>query len=155
MGELEEQISQWKEQLKAAINQVNYDSQHSELLSGGSLLSAAVTADDHRKRMEHSTQLMNQGSEHVIQMNRIAQETIEMGAETMENLERQGVQINESRGKLRDINASLDRAQKTMRKIGRTLMTNKIFLGLAVVAVLVIIGVIVFVKFGLPLSSDE
>mmetsp|Transcript_17548 Transcript_17548/g.22316 ORF Transcript_17548/g.22316 Transcript_17548/m.22316 type:complete len:128 (-) Transcript_17548:18-401(-) len=124
-------------------------------MAGGSLLSAAVTADDHRQKMEHSTQLMNQGSEHVIQMNRIAQETIEMGADTMERLEQQGVQINQSRSKLRDINASLDRANKTMRKIGRTLMTNKIFLVLAVIAVLVIIGVVVFLKFGLPLGGSE
>lgn len=43
-----------------------------------------------------------------------------------------------------------------MRKIGRTLLTNKIFLGLAVVAVLIIILIVVFIKFGWnPLSSSD
>lgn len=50
--------------------------------------------------MEHSTAVMNQGSDHVTQMNRIAQETIEIASETMENLDRQGDQINQSRNKV-------------------------------------------------------
>merc|ERR1712100_625750 len=129
---------------RAAKSQVTYELEHGELLAGGSLLSEAVTADDHRKKMDHATQLMNQGSDHVIQMNRVAQDTIELAADTMEMLDEQGNQISRGREKVRDINASLDRSQKTMRKIGRTLMTNKIFIVLGILAVLFIIAVILF-----------
>lgn len=58
--------------------------------------------------MEHSTQIMNQASDHVTQMNRIAQETIEIASETMENLDRQGEQINQSRNKVRNLNITLE-----------------------------------------------
>ena len=51
--------------------------------------------------MEHSTQLMKQGLEHILQMKRLTQETIEIGADTMERLEQQGVHINQSRSKVR------------------------------------------------------
>jgi len=105
--------------------------------------------------MEHATQVMSQGSDHVTQMNRIAQETIEIAADTMEMLEEQGGQINRGRDRLRDMNQSLNRAQKTMRKIGRTLMTNKIFMILGVIAVLVIIFLVIFLKFGGSLLSGS
>ena len=50
--------------------------------------------------MDHATQLMNQGSDHVIQMNRVAQDTIELAADTMEMLDEQGNQISRGREKV-------------------------------------------------------
>ena len=67
--EFEDEITQWRNQFRAvgfeymcnyyifiysiigqAKSQVTYELEHGELLAGGSLLSEAVTADDHRKK---------------------------------------------------------------------------------------------------------
>ena len=53
--------------------------------------------------MEQSTKYLGKGSEHVIEMNRIAQETIDIGAQTMELLEEQGQQIDRSRKRVTKI----------------------------------------------------
>ena len=55
---------------------------------------------DRLGRMDHATQVMSQASGHVVQMNRIAQDTIEMAADTMVMIDDQGNQIHAGRDRV-------------------------------------------------------
>lgn len=142
-----EEIDQWKRQLKAAQQQASYGADREALMSGARS-HLAVTSMDQRQVMEEASDSMARASDYVTQSRRLAQDTIDVGADTLMMLEEQGQTIERINSRVGRINESLVRSAKTMRSIGLRLITNKIILAFAGLLVIVfIVGIVAFKLF--------
>mmetsp|Transcript_19903 Transcript_19903/g.76259 ORF Transcript_19903/g.76259 Transcript_19903/m.76259 type:complete len:227 (+) Transcript_19903:169-849(+) len=142
-----DEIEQWKKQLAAAQQQASYGADREALMSGARS-HLAVTSMDQRQIMEEASDSMSRASDYVTQSRRVAQETIDVGADTLMMLEEQGQTIERINSRVGRINESLQRSAKTMRSIGLRLITNKIILAFAgLVVIVAIVGLIAFELF--------
>eukprot|EP01094_Clydonella_sp_ATCC50884_P003603 TRINITY_DN12751_c0_g1_i1.p1 TRINITY_DN12751_c0_g1~~TRINITY_DN12751_c0_g1_i1.p1 ORF type:complete len:213 (+),score=89.35 TRINITY_DN12751_c0_g1_i1:159-797(+) len=144
VSEYEKELATWK----SDIDDAKYSSEHKSLLGGASGMEMLdVTSDDHRARLAHSTQKINRGSTYIQQAQEIAEDTLDLGVNSMAELKRQEEVMEGGIRKVGGMNERLSEAQRVMRQISRTLVQNKLMLIGIIMLLLLAMGIIIYLKF--------
>jgi len=153
VDDYKEEITLWKKQLAQAR----------QTLSRNELLEidddeVRVTLNDgaqHRNRFEESTERLYSTGNNFKQTLQVLNETHETADESAEQLEQQREKLQGIRARLGRINDLIGQAGRSMRKISRQLMMNRIFVvGLCLVmSILIAIGIFLGIFLPLKLHS--
>eukprot|EP01119_Soliformovum_irregulare_P008457 TRINITY_DN21575_c0_g1_i1.p1 TRINITY_DN21575_c0_g1~~TRINITY_DN21575_c0_g1_i1.p1 ORF type:complete len:232 (+),score=52.56 TRINITY_DN21575_c0_g1_i1:174-869(+) len=152
----ESEVAKLRTELRRAITAFR-DATTREALFGG-LKGEAMSASsmEQRERMIATTQKM-QKSNDILQgciQEMAANEKLVIEV-IMPELERNGDQLRGILPKMQGINGSLSRSGKVMNSIGRRLMTNKIVMGLIILALIFGIVIVIYFKWFWKSSSQS
>lgn len=78
---------------------------------------------------------------------RIADESVEIGQTTLENLDSQRGQLEHARHKLDGTNMELGRARRTLRTMWIAALGNKVLLIIIILVLLLIMGIIIYMRW--------
>ncbi|KJE89246.1 hypothetical protein, variant 2 [Capsaspora owczarzaki ATCC 30864] len=106
-----------------------------------------TTSLDQRQAYASSTQRISRTSEKLVEGQRMLQETTEMGANVMVELDRQGKVIEGASNKVHDVDSSLARSMRLLKSMSRRLVQNKVLLFGIIFVLIGIIFLALFFKF--------
>lgn len=98
--------------------------------------------------MDRGDQVLDEGDDAIKRMLKKLSETKDVSNNIKVNLVKQREQLENTQRNLKEIDYSLDRANKTLKTMLKTIATDKIVLGLIVVIVLAIIAIIIVAAVG-------
>jgi len=126
-----------------------------ETLFAGARLNNLDTAMDQKERLLHTTQRAKASHQELKDAMVIAEETLGVGAEALENLDRQRDVMMRVRANLRGTFDQLGKAGGILRGMALRAVQNKLIMGVIILVLLVTAGLIVYFKWFSSSSSDS
>eukprot|EP01112_Ceratiomyxa_fruticulosa_P006194 TRINITY_DN1698_c0_g1_i13.p1 TRINITY_DN1698_c0_g1~~TRINITY_DN1698_c0_g1_i13.p1 ORF type:complete len:267 (+),score=60.22 TRINITY_DN1698_c0_g1_i13:264-1064(+) len=115
---------------------------------GGIVLHDTGLNSDQRDKVARDTERMQKGSSALKQALITAEETVDVGGKTLEELGRQREMMERQSSRLDEINEKLGVAGKIIQGMARRVVTNKIIMSIIILVMIAAIILIVWVKFG-------
>jgi len=138
-----------QQQLK--LLQTSFDSQKRDLerlrQAGAGRRPNKAERDDARQRLLEGKALVDESEESLLNTQRTLASTAETGQATMSTLVVQREQIIRTRDTVRDTDDIVSRARRTIQRIARRTVTNKLITGLVILLELGGVGLVVWWKF--------
>lgn len=137
--------------LKQDHERENKSGGRADLLSGRGGLDGGLDDDENmsnqqRQRVLQSTSKLNDTSARLDHIMRLNAENEQMGADVLNNLQLQREQIIRSKENLDATNTSLTRSNRTIGRMMRRVITNKIIIAIIILVLLAAIGLILYFK---------
>jgi len=149
--EYETEVSKLRGSVRKAESQMTAD--RTELFSGYKEPDMSASLDQ-RERLLHTTEKLDNSTATIKQSIATAEETVGVGIEIMENLDKQKRQMVGMRENLSGIEEQLSKAKIVLQKMARRVITNKLIMAGIVLVLILGILVIVYVKWFAGSSSD-
>jgi len=150
----ENELTVIKSNLRRAEASASASSDRDELF-GGYKESNMASSMESRQRLIDNTQKLDKSSRYLENALITAHETIEVGINSMELLDRQKNTLKNSIHKTEDIDHELGTARKLVRSISRGIIGNKIVVAVIAIVLLAGIGFIVYWVWIKPMTSDS
>jgi len=141
----ENEISKLRISVRKAEAQMS-TSDRSELFSGFTSPDMSASLDQ-RERLLNATEKLDNSTNLIKQSQATANETVEVGVEIMENLDKQKRQMVGMRENLSGIEEQLSKAKVILQKMARRVVTNKLIMAGIVLVLFLGIGIVVYVKW--------
>jgi len=106
-----------------------------------------MTSLDQRERLLKTTQKLQNTSNILEDAIRTADDTVNHGIKTMEELDQQSQKIRNMKDKTGDINDELGRGRRIMRSMSRRAVQTKVIIAVIILVLLIAIGFIVYYKW--------
>lgn len=139
----EQEISVIKRNLSKYSQTANRDS----LLTGGAAGRTASLETQQRSFLVQGTQALSRGSDSLARTQQIAAETDAIGNDILEDLTDQREQLTRVQTRVHETGATLKRSAKTIRTMGRRVVTNKLILVVIIIIEIAILAGVVYWKF--------
>ncbi|KAI9218251.1 snare region anchored in the vesicle membrane C-terminus-domain-containing protein [Blastocladiella britannica] len=101
---------------------------------------------DQRTRLLQGTERLQGMNDRLTNAQRLALESEQSGAETLQELRRQREQLERARHTLQDVDGDVDRAGRTLRSMARRVSTDKLLSGCIVFVLVVLIIMVLILK---------
>ena len=98
--------------------------------------------------MEYGDKILDKGDDAITRMLKKIGESKEVAGNIKLNLTKQKEQLEKTQANLKEIDYSLDRANKTIKNMVKAYATDKIILGLIVIIILAIIAIVIVAAVG-------
>eukprot|EP01121_Diplochlamys_sp_Union-15-3_P022941 TRINITY_DN9921_c0_g1_i1.p1 TRINITY_DN9921_c0_g1~~TRINITY_DN9921_c0_g1_i1.p1 ORF type:complete len:245 (+),score=41.98 TRINITY_DN9921_c0_g1_i1:37-771(+) len=129
--------------LKSIAENAEQKTDRAKLLSGGENEGSL----DDKEQFISLTQKKESSTRTLEKATKDAEELVELGGEIITNLGEDREKIIRSRNKLRGVNETMDQATRKIRDIGTRILGNKIIRLVIILALILVIATIVFMKF--------
>jgi len=143
----ENEVSKLKTSLRKATMQIRAQNDRDALFVGDLKDEHLQSSLDQRERLLSATEKLERSNTDLQHSIATAEETMGIGIEVMENLERQKGVMMGIRGKLGNINENLGKASRIMRIMARRVVTNKLIMAIIILVLLLAICLIIYFKF--------
>ena len=117
------------------------------MLGGGAAGRNASLETQQRSLLLQGTQALSRGSESLARTQQIAAETDAIGNDILEDLTEQREQLTRVQTRVHETDATLKRSAKTIRTMGRRVVTNKLILVVIIILEIAILAGVVYWKF--------
>lgn len=144
LNECKADCEKLKSQFKAAKAQ---SAERNQLLGDSDSINMDATSMDQRSRLLAGTHRLNDASRRLEESHRIAIETENIGASTLQTLRGQREQIMRANDSLDETNTYIDRNVRLLKNMARRLATNRVLSYGIIAALVFIILLILFIKF--------
>jgi len=139
----ESELAKVKKEIRRSETNAHEIAARESLMGGSTVMSADMTTSlDQRERLLANNERLAKSNVHLKNARRTAEETIEVGAGIMSNLQDQRNTMDRGLNRLQDINDSLSRSGRLISAMARRVATNKLIMA---VIMLVLIGAIVLI----------
>lgn len=134
---------------KRELRQIKELAQRNDLLGnrGTSEGSEDGAAFEQRNRLLSGTDRLEQSSSRLQSSQRIAHETESIGAGILSDLHAQREQITNTRDRLMQADGYVDKSMKSLKSMGRRMITNKIITGSIIAILIMLILLVIYSKF--------
>jgi len=141
----EQEIQSWRRDLQKARSPMSAEAARNALFDGATSRSSFNSlGEEHRNRVEDTATTYGRAGDALAQAKMLAEESLEIGIDTMSDLEAQRETIDRSANRLGNVNEHIGTATTVMRSISRRLIQNKILLFvIAAILALTILAVII------------
>jgi len=154
--EYESELTKLKSSVRKAEAQISAVADRTDLFAGGIIREEmAAAAMDQREHLLKSTDKLDKSTIELKQTLSVAEETVGVGVEVMENLDRQRDQMLRMRETLRGVQEQIGKAQRIMRAMAKRVITNKLIMAVIVLVLLGAIALIVYMKWFSGNSSNN
>jgi vesicle transport through interaction with t-SNAREs 1 len=161
-GPLQQKMQMYDEKLKGArrdLRRAQTTMQEQEdresLFAGGMRTDLMGTSMDQREQMIAETERLQQTSEDLRDTIAVAEDTFNVGVNTMNDLDRQRSQMMHIRDNLDDINSNMGKAKYLLRHMYRRALANKAITGVIMLVLLVAIFALIYVVWIEPNTQQD
>jgi len=133
--------------IKRSLSKYSQSAARDSLLSGGAAGRNASLETQQRSLLLQGTQALSRGSESLARTQQIAAETDAIGNDILEDLTEQREQLTRVQTRVHETDATLKRSAKTIRTMGRRVVTNKLILVVIIILEIAILAGVVYWKF--------
>jgi len=152
--EYESDLSKQKTALRKTTMQISALNDRDNLFKGALKDEHLATSMEQRERLLAATEKLDKSNVMLKDTNRLAQDTVFIGIQTLEHLEEQKSTMENIREKLRGVNENLGKATKLMRTMARRVVTNKLIMALIILVLLGAVVLIVYLKWFAGSGTD-
>jgi len=145
--EYESDLSKQKTALRKTTMQISALNDRDNLFKGAIKDEHLATSMEQRERLLAATEKLDKTNVMLKDTNRLAQDTVFIGIQTLEHLEEQRSTMENIKEKLRGVNENLGKATKVMRTMARRVVTNKLIMALIILVLLGAVILIVYLKW--------
>mmetsp|Transcript_1902 Transcript_1902/g.2455 ORF Transcript_1902/g.2455 Transcript_1902/m.2455 type:complete len:222 (-) Transcript_1902:92-757(-) len=146
--EYENEIQNMKSNLRKSEAKVNVETDRDDLFSGYTYSDNVInSSSDQRERLISGTDRLNKTSTVLKDAMRTAEETVQVGQDTMTRLDEQTSIMYRMKERLGSINDNILQAKGLLRTMQRRVATNKLILAVIILVLLGAIGLIVWYKW--------
>jgi len=106
-----------------------------------------VTSLDQRDSYARATDMSRENKQRLLETRTTLEETIDVAADIMVELDDQRTRMEKMLDSLRGINGKIGVAGQIMGRMGRRIFTNKLILLLMIILIVAVIGVVIYLRF--------
>lgn len=143
----EADLARIKKDIRRSEQQANELAARESLMGGSAVISDMSVSMDQRERLLANQDKLQKSSVHLKNALRTAEETIEVGAGIMQNLEDQRTTMERGLDRLRGINDRITRSGRILSGMARRVATNKLIMAFIVLVLLGAIVLIIWLKW--------
>jgi len=143
----EADLARMKKDIRRSEQQANELAARESLMGGGAVIGDMSVSMDQRERLLNNNERLQRSSQHLKTALITAEETIQVGAGIMQNLEEQRTTMERGLDRLRGINDKITRSGRILSGMARRVATNKLIMALIVLVLLGAIALIIWLKW--------
>jgi len=130
--------------LKKDLLRVSSASRERDELLAGATSDYESASMDQRQRLLTANARMEKATKSLEDSRRLAEESVDVGADTLRTLQGQKEQIIRTRNLIDEADSNVDRASRILTGMGRRVATNKVITAAIILVLLGIIGLIIY-----------
>jgi len=151
----EAELAKIKKEVRRSETQANELAARESLMGGSAVIGDLSISMDQRERLLANQEKLQRSSQHLKTALITAEQTIEVGAGIMTNLEDQRTTMERGLDRLKGINDKITRSSRILTGMARRVKTNKLIMALIVLVLLGAIALIVWLKWGRKTTTDS